>query len=275
MDNEQVLLDALKQYEDGLYVAIQQTLSSGKMDPLSAGVAQEVSSNVPGASQLAAAAGQVIKTIANIAGAGPYSAVSRVGTDISQLNLGKLYKDVFSGRTFNTDNYWGAAYYYRYVAGQSVNNQNQVSDAQVLTGLKWFEDKLGVFVSGREHLLALQQGAQQYIKYYGVNSYTTTDPARVANAVRVMQTYMPNPDLNGTPGSWANAIGVYDAALAGMVAGSPAWQAALNGLKQNYEATDQIPSTEPGAGFDLSLSNPYVKYGAFVILVILAIVILL
>src|ERR1700761_4890028 len=118
----------------------------------------------------------------------------------------------------------------------------------VLEAMKWFEDKLGVFISGREHLEALQKSAQTYMNYYGVNNYTTTDPTRVANAVAVMQRYMPQSGFDQSPGAWANTVGVFDSALVNLVVGSQAYQSALANAKQTYQQTDLLPGS---AGLDL------------------------
>lgn len=182
---EQQLLDALKAYELQLPVSIANYQKTGVADSVAQSVINDVSSIIPGG---ALAAKLISSAIA-----------------------------IIKGRTFESDNYAGAMFYIYFVAGNSsVNSTSQVADQDVQPSLQWFIRKLGVYVSGREHLLALQQGAQQYMALHNVNSYTTIDLVRVNLAVQVMQTYMPNATIGQVlPGSWSKTVGVYDnAALA-------------------------------------------------------------
>lgn len=275
MSAEQQLLDALKQYEEGVYTSVKTTIATGQMDQISAMITQEVSSKIPGAGQAIQAADGIVQQIAANSN-GPFAGLVRSGNNLTNFGLVGFLVGVFSGRTFNTDQYWGAVYYQRYVLGKSVNNENQIADKDVAPALKWFEDKLGVFISGREHLEALQKSAQDYINYYGVNNYTTIDTTRVNNAVAVMKTYMPLPGFSQPPGIWAGTVGVYDAALVGLVTGSTAYQSALNGAKQTYTQTDNLPAgTVIGGIPDLSQlrANP-VYVGAGILLLILILLLL-
>lgn len=184
---EQGLLDSLKAYEMQLPVSLANYQKTGVADSVVSDIINDASSLIPGG---AAAAKLISSAIA-----------------------------IIKGRTFESDNYAGAMFYIYFVAGNaSVNSTSQVADADVQPALQWFIRKLGVFVSGREHLLALQQSAQAYMSYYNVNNYTTQDLVRVNLAVQVMKTYMPNATIGQVlPGSWAPTVGVYDnAALAAM-----------------------------------------------------------
>lgn len=269
----QALLDALKQYELGLVSSISTTVKTGLMDQLSATVGKMVSSYIPGAAACVAVAAGVLKELGTLAGGGPYSTISRVGNDVSKMDIYAIYKDLFTGRTYGEDTYWGAVYYYRYVMSQNVNNQNQMSDQSLVPAMQWLMNKLGVFISGNEHLVYLNESVDKYISLHGVNSYTTTDRTRVQNAYNVMKSWMPyieaNPTANtypGPPGAWANAVGVYDNILVGLVNGSSAYQAALQNAKQGYIATDVLP----GGLFGIS-GNDYLYIVGIVVVVIIII----
>lgn len=247
---------------------------------MSATVISKVASFIPFATQAIQIAAGVLKELNNIAGGGPYSEVARIGTDLSNFNIIGIYNDLLNGRTFNTDQYFGAVYYWRYVKGQNWNNQNQVSDQNVIEALMWFEMKLGVFISGREHLEALQQGAQQYIDLFKVNSDTTIDPVKVNNAVYTMQRYMNIVGFGGAPGAWANSVvGVYDIELVNMVQGSPAYAAALSADQQTYTATDLLPEQTtpglPGVANAEVFGIPIIGFSAIVAIVFIIIILLL
>lgn len=265
------LQDALKQYELGINTSVYTSQQTGKMDQLAASVASEITTSIPGGADTVKAANGILQTLNSTFGGGPYSTVSRIGNDLASFNLGALWKDLGGTRTFNMDQYWGAVYYYRYVVGQNVSNQNQISDNMIVPALKWFIDKLGIYISGNEHIVYLNQSVDRYLSLAGVNTYTTTDRTRVQNAYNVLKTYWPyietNPVANsypGPPGAWANTVGVYDTALINLVKGSPAYQAALNAAKQGYTTTDILPG--------LNVSAEDITTIAIIAIVVLAVI---
>jgi hypothetical protein len=280
MSAESDILAALAQYNEGVTSSISSSIATNKLDQVSATVLSKICSFIPFATQAVQIAAGVLKELNNIAGGGPYSEVARIGTDLSQFNIIGIYNDLLNGRTFNTDQYWGAVYYYRYVMGQNVNNQNQISDQMVITALMWFEMKLGVFISGREHLEALQVSAEDYMNLFSVNGDTTIDTTKVNNAVYTMQKYMPKPGFTGAPGLWANTvIGVYDMNLVNMVQGSPSYNAALQADQQTYTATDLLPGQDtpgiPGVQDAEVLGIPVVAFSAIVAIIFIILILLL
>jgi hypothetical protein len=219
--SESQLLTQLSEYQQGLIQAMQLSTQTNTLNAITSGVLLGVTTALlPGL----AAALQVLKLgqvpINNAFGVG--SVAARVYSDLTSFNVVGIFNDVFNGRTYNSDAYWGAAFYYYFVEGQSINNQNEVSDAQVLPALKWFIDRTGVFISGREHIMALIQGADAYLALARVNSDTTTNRAQVQAAVQVAQRYWP---INGAPtpnygnfdptlrGAWKNTVGVFDTGI--------------------------------------------------------------
>jgi len=98
-----------------------------------------------------------------------------------------------------------------------------MTDADVWPAVKWFIDRTGIYISGTQTIAALVQGSSAYIGLHNVNSGITTDPARVADAVKVAQTYWSGIPIDpgssgnflpGRAGSWANTIGVFDLGIA-------------------------------------------------------------
>lgn len=212
---EQNLLDQLNEYTQGLLQAVQVSQSSGTINTITEGIVQTASSFIPGVGIALGILKAIGTEVGNIFGVG--STAARLVADVTNNLLMApvaLVETLLSpgSRTFESDQYYGAAYYYYYVAGQSKykNAPSQVADSQVPVALKWFIDRLGVFISGREHIEALVQGPSQYMALHSVNAYTTTDPVAVANAVAVAQQYF---NFNGAAGSWASTVGVYDVQL--------------------------------------------------------------
>lgn len=219
---ESDLLSELLQYQQGVVSAIKVSKQTGTLNSISTGVLQGASNALPAIVPVLGAlkaAGMLVNDVFP-----PGSAAARIATDIENFNVVGLFNDVFNGRTYNTDQYWGAAFYYWYVEGKDITNQNQVTDDQVIPALKWFIDRTGVFISGREHIMALINGAQKYISYAGVNGDTTTDMSLVGPAVAVAQQYwlLPTRTPSGDyqifdpalKGSWRRTIGVFDGPLA-------------------------------------------------------------
>jgi hypothetical protein len=210
---EQSILDMLNEYTLGMIGAVTQTISTNVFNVIAQGVLQTAGAFVPGVS----IALGILKAASSLVTSafGPGSKAALLMADISNNILTApvtLVETILSGRTYESDQYWGATYYYYYVNGQNKykNSPNQVADTQVGPALKWFIDRLGVFISGREHIEALVQGASQYMALHSVNAYTTMDSGKVAAAVAVAQQYF---NFNGAAGSWANTVGVFDPAL--------------------------------------------------------------
>ncbi len=191
-----------------------QDLKQETAHTITAGVANSIASAIPGAQQVAAALKSLSTAVANKYGTG--SLAARLASDVSSnllLAPIALVKTLLSpgSRTFESDNYKGARLYFYYVLGKgNYTSPNNVADSDVIVGLKWFIDKLGVFVSGDEHIEALIQGPAQYMALHGVNAYTTMDPLAVGKASAVAQAYF---NKNAPPGSWANTVGVFDPLL--------------------------------------------------------------
>jgi hypothetical protein len=259
------LLNQLLEYQQGLVQAMQLSHQTSTLNSISAGVLMGITTAlIPGLT----AALQVLKLgqapLNNAFGVG--SVAARVYGDLTSFNVVGLFNDIFNGRTYNTDQYWGAAFYYYFVQGQSVNNQNEVSDQQVLPALKWFIDRLGVFISGREHIMALIQGPDAYLALASVNTDTTTNRAQVQAASQVAQQYF---RINGAPspnygnfdptlrGAWKNTVGVFDTGIiqiANQYGVTPETYAAQTGDQYAINETQGLPATAP-AGSTASSSG--------------------
>jgi hypothetical protein len=210
---ESSLLSQLDEYTEGMTDAVSLSQGTGVINTISALVILSANAIVPGISLAVAAVQALAGSLSKDFPPGSLSA--RLLADVSNNILTApvtMIESILDGRTFESDQYWGATYYYYYVLGQSkyLNNPNQVSDTDVPVALKWFIDRLGVFISGREHIEALVKGSSAYLALYKVNGDTTTSPSQVNAAVAVAQEYF---NFNGGAGSWADTIGVYDVAL--------------------------------------------------------------
>jgi hypothetical protein len=209
---EQSLLDSIDQYTEGTANGIQYAKGSGTLNTICTLVLASASAAIP----IIAAAWAIIKlastVISNEFGAG--SVAGRLLNDLASNPLTFLYtgaKDLISGRTYQTDQYKAAGLHQFYVLGNaSVTTQAKVTDDMVAPALKWFIDRLGVFISGDQHLEALMVSPGEYLAQASVNSYTTTDQNRVNAAYNVASQYFIK---NMVAGSWANTIGVYDALI--------------------------------------------------------------
>lgn len=263
-DAENKLLSEVLEYQQGLIGAMGQTLSTSTFNNITTGVLQGVSMAIPGAGAALSALKALTVPIDNAFGVG--SAAARLLTDLSSLNLTGLWNDLW-GRTYNTDQYWGAVYYKFYVLGQNITDINQVADSDVLPALKWFIDRTGVFISGREHIIALTQSPAAYMNYHSVNGDTTTDTTLVNAAYQVAKTYWTQPG-NFNPslmGAWKNTVGVYDRGLiqlANKYGMTPEQYVAYTGTADQVaqQSIDQATEIIPGipdlvlyAGFGLLL----------------------
>lgn len=215
----QLLADVLS-YARGLSGAMQQTFKTNTFNVISESVLKGVAIGVFGPVGAAALAALKLGAVALDKEFGVGSAGARVLTDLSNLNISGLISDVFSGRTYETDQYWAAVYYQFYVLGNNITSINFVSDSMVLPALKWFVDKSGVYISGREHIIALTHSASEYEALHQVNGDTTTDMTLVNAATIVGQRYWKNVGrfTAADKGSWANTIGVYDTGLVKLAA---------------------------------------------------------
>lgn len=262
---EQDLLDQLHEYTEGLVNAVQVSTTTNSINTLTAGILQGASSSIP---EIAAAQAFLKQgTILLNNAFGPGSTAARVFSDLSSGKILQAISDLFTGRTYDSDQYWGATYYKFNVLGQNITNQNQIIDADIIPALKWFIDRTGVFISGRQHIIALTQSPQAYLNYYKVNGYTTTDPARVQAAYQVASRYWVAPG-NYSPqymGSWKNTIGVFDNGLA-QIANSLGLTAEQYAAQTGYQyATDQTTAATqliPG----LSNTALYVAAGGLILM---------
>lgn len=210
---EQSILDQLEQYALGMTDAVNVSLGNQTLNTISQGVLLTASIAIP----VIGAAVAVLK-LASVAVDNAFGAGSEAGLLLGDITNNILTAPVtivetlLNGRTFNSDQYAGAWYYYYYVLGQTkIKNSSFVTNQMVPAGLKWFMDRTGVFISGREHILALIKSPDDYESYYGVNNYTTTNMDQVEAGSAVAQQYF---DLNGAPGSWSGTVGVFDLQLA-------------------------------------------------------------
>jgi hypothetical protein len=249
---EATLLAQLAEYTNGLVQAVQVTQQTSTINTITSGVLTGIVTGVSVAVPLVGAALAALKLIdvglGDVFGQG--SAAALVLGDITSFNLTGLVNNLFNGRTYNTDQYWGVALYQNKVLGKgSINNQDQINDSQVIAGLKWFIDRTGVFISGREHIIALTQSPAAYMALSSVNSDTTTDPVRVQAAYLVAKKYWSDPTnySSSEAGSWADTIGVFDLGLAQIAAqnGETAEQlAAATSDAYAYTETDTVnPAT--------------------------------
>lgn len=247
----QQLLDNLKAYEQGLLTNIGVANQNGGIinDPLLMNSLAMVPASVPGAQQAAQLANLVQAGIASVAGT--YSPISNGVKKIFTQPIGigtiSFVTSIINGRTFQSDQYIAAGAYSYYVLGKNLGQSSNVPDNMVQTALMWYIDKLGVYVSGSEHLDALSNSASAYISLHSVNAYTTTDVNRVNSAVAVMKNYMPH---NNVLGYWQNAVGVYDNELVALAnQGYKNYYQDLQALKQQAnqtpDAINPLTNTQP------------------------------
>lgn len=270
------LLSQLSLYQQGLIQAVQLSSSTSTLNSITKGVVLGITSVlVPGLAVALKVLSLAQAPLNNAFGVG--SVAARVYSDITSFNVVGLVGDIFNGRTYNTDQYWGAAFYYFYVMGdKTVNNQDRVTDAMVLPALKWFEDRTGCFVSGRQHIMALIAGVTEYTAYAKVNGDTTTNVSVVQAGVQVAKQYWP---ITGTPnenyatfdlsllGAWANTVGVFDTGLTQIAASygeTAQTYAAQTGDQYAINEDAGLPATDSAAESTIVtfLHNPLVWAGA-------------
>jgi len=222
---ESDLLAQLYEYQQGLIQAVQLSQSTNTVNSITASVVTGITAALVPELAVALKVLQLGQAPMNNA-FGVGSVGARVYSDITHFNVVGLVSDIFNGRTYQSDQYWGAAFYYFYVLGKTdINNQDKVSDSMVLPAMKWFIDRTGVFISGRQHIMGLIAG--QYNSYAKANTDTTTNAAMVQAATRVAQTFW---RITGSPsesyatfdpslaGTWADTVGVFDTGLTAIAA---------------------------------------------------------
>lgn len=207
---ESDLLSNLKEYADGIAQGVSSAVKTSSLNTITKTVLQSASMAIPGAPEAMAVLKSASTFLNDAFGAG--STAARLVSDLASFNVTGLFNDLFNGRTYNSDQYWGAVYYQNKVLGRNTTDQSQVVDSDVAPALKWFMDRLGIFISGREHILAIIKSPADYMALAKVNSDTTTDPTRVQAAYQVASRYFTNPNSfdQAGRGSWANTVGVYD-----------------------------------------------------------------
>jgi len=193
---EQQLLDGLKRYELALGVSVQQAAKTGRNDAITQQIINDKTPSIEG--------GMVKVGTSVVQGNFSQAAASLIGVAIQGISGSQLYQ---------SDNYKGAAMAFYYILGSGDNYL--IGDSDVPRGLQLWEEKLGVFISGSEHVMALTKSADAYMNYFSVNGYTTMDRVRVQLAVNVMSEYAgriaPHSTLNR--GCCADMVGVYDNAV--------------------------------------------------------------
>ena len=172
---EQGLLDALKQYSDGIGNAVQYSQSTNLLNTITLAIVQGI--NIFRSSGNRSLLGVLTNIVSN--NFGPNSLAARLLADWSTNPITapvKMVLTIFDGRTYESDQYEAAAYYQWYVLGnKGVTKIADIPDSGVFPALKWFMDRLGVFISGAEHIRAIATSPQAYTALAAVNSYTTTD----------------------------------------------------------------------------------------------------
>ena len=256
---EDDLLAAIKEYSDGVSSGVQIAQASQTINTICWGVIMTASSVVPGLPAVLAALKQAPQLISAEFGAG--SLAARLAQDWANNPLTApvtMVESIFKGRTFNSDQYRGAQLYQWYVQGNSgATALNKIADSDVVPALKWFIDRLGVFISGYEHIYALTQSPQAYMNYYNVNGDTTMDVNRVNAAYNVASKYFV---FNNVLGSWQNTVGVYDPLLVQIAqqSGESVEQAAA---QQGYQGVYSQAAESGAAPVSNGSSIPIVPIG--------------
>jgi hypothetical protein len=249
---EQALLNSVKEYSDGLENGITVAQASGTLNTICLLVLSTASIVLP----IIAAVTAIVKlgalAVTDVFGQG--SAAAILLNDVASNPLlapGLILDSILDGRTYQSDQYRAAQFYQWYVLGNTKdNNLAKTPDSDVIPALKWFCDRLGVFVSGAEHIIALTESPGAYMALYGVNNYTTMDENRVNAAYNVASQYFV---FNNQAGAWANTLGVYDSLIAAIANGqnesieSAAAQVAYQGVYSSAATSGPAPVTEtPG-----------------------------
>jgi hypothetical protein len=216
-NTEQALLNSVYEYANGVNNAIATMNATSTLNTICTIVLATASVAIP----VIAAALAVLKAgsivVSDTFGAGSEAAM--LIADIANNPLTApvtIVETILNGRTYQSDQYRAAQFYQWYVLSNTKDNAlNKTPDSDVIPALKWFVDRLGVFISGAEHIIALTQSPAAYMALYSVNNYTTMDQNRVNAAYNVASAYF---TFNNVPGAWANTVGVYDTLIAQVAA---------------------------------------------------------
>lgn len=273
MSAETDLLANLKEYEIGTVANVATSIKNGAITDKNTLAMMQYIQYVPYVGQILKIGQVVTDAIVKGAGAGSFAGrMATVSFPLSGNLLTKPYdivKALFSGRTYNSDQYYGASDFSFYVKGIDVGSSVHVTDADVIPAMKWYIDKLGIFISGSAHVNALRKSVQDYINMAKVNAYTTTDVTRVTAAREVVLQYMP---YNYVLKQWAMTKGVFDEELLSLAKkGYNDYQSSLLASKQGYQATN---STDVNTllGTDGTSSTLIYVFAAVVIIIILIII---
>lgn len=268
---EQTLLNEAKEYSDGVYSGVQQSLSSGTLNTISKAVILTASAAIPVVGEAIAIITAVAVIIEN--SFPPGSLAARLATDWTNNPLTApvtIVESIFNGRTFESDQYRAAQFFQWYVQGnRGMNALNKIPDSDVFPALSYFMDRLGIFISGAEHLQAIATSPQDYMDLYSVNNYTTMDVNRVNAAYNVASKYF---IFNNQLGGWANAPGVYDEQLAAIAVAqnetieAAAANAGYSDVYSQAAATGPAPVVSNQGGITLPLIPFLLGLGVLIII---------
>ena len=268
---EQNLLNECKEYSDGVYNGVQQSISTSMLNTISKAVLLTASAAIPVVGEALAVITAIAAVIVNNFPVG--SLASRLAQDWENNPLTApvtIVESIFDGRTFESDQYRAAQFYQWYVlANSKANALNTIPDSDVFPALKYFMDRLGIFISGAEHLIAIATSPSAYMALASVNAYTTTDVNRVNAAYNIASQYY---IFNNVLGGWQNAPGVYDEQLAEIALAqnetieAAAAAADYSNVYSQAAATGPAPVAENPTGITVPLIPLLVGIGILIIL---------
>jgi hypothetical protein len=249
---EKALLNSVDEYVEGVNNGIQVAQASGTLNAICGIVLATASLEIPIIGAIWAAVKLLSAGVTSVFGPGSEAAIL-IGDVASNplLAPGLILNSILDGRTYQSDQYRAAQFYQWYVLSNTKDNDlAKTPDSDVIPALKWFCDRLGVFISGAEHIIALTQSPGAYMALYGVNNLTTMDENRVNAAYNVASQYFV---FNNQAGAWANTLGVYDALIAAIAqqqdetSEAAAAQVAYQGVYSTAATSGPAPVTEsPG-----------------------------
>jgi hypothetical protein len=257
-NSEQSLLDSINEYVEGVNNGIQTAVASQTINTICTVVLATASVYIPVIAAVWAAVKLGSLAVNDVFGSG--SEAGMLMADIAEnpiLAPGLMLNTLIDGRTYESDQYRAAQFYQWYVKSNSKDNAlNKTPDSDVVEALQWFCDRLGVFISGAEHIQALATSPGAYLALYSVNNYTTQDQNRVNAAYNVASKYFV---FNNVLGSWANTVGVYDMLICeianqqGETVEAAAAQANYQDVYSTAATTGPAPVTQtegsPASGF--------------------------
>jgi hypothetical protein len=261
------------EYVAGVANGIQVAQADGTLNTICTMVLATASIAIP----VIAAALAVLKlastVVSNEFGAGSEAAMLLADVSNNPLTAPvTIVETILNGRTYQSDQYRAAQFYQWYVLSNTKDNAlNKTPDSDVIPALRWFADRLGVFVSGAEHIIALTQSPGAYMALYGVNNYTTMDENRVNAAYNVASRYFV---FNNQAGAWANTVGVYDTLIAQIAqqqnetVESAAAQVAYLGVYSSAATSGPAPVTEtPGQSGNPLVAAALIAAAALIIII--------